>query len=286
MNRYLANIAARSTRNDTQSLIPTTPAPAVFDEGSTLAEKDNFQQDEFIQQNLTPDEPYRIQPVITSEINDKMETPLAEKSIEISYFSRHTERLNSSEAGNALQNNLLETEGIKFEEPLKKITTVPERVNLNENEPAFINKTGLDTLADKKRGNKLKVNKTTKKPGEPAKPYEPANPSERKELKRSIVEQKQFIAPSNEEIKRANKSIPNKADVERIIPNLSGNENNGVIQNTKKPATPKLVIGKISVEILPPIANVPPKVITKVVPSNSKPDKSKSNKLIFGLGQM
>ena len=274
MNRYLANIAARNTQDNTQSVIPATSAPAVFEEGLTAVENNDVQQDVPVQKNLAPVDPIQIQPLKKSEINDGLETPLPEKSTEISYITRHTERLSNLEAGNALQNNLLETEEIKFAEPSKKIVAVAKPVNPNENEPTFINTTGLNALHKKKGGRKQTVNKTAAKPGE------------LNEVKKPIIEQKQFITPSITEIQRINNVIPNKIGVQRIVPNLDGNANNRHIHNKKQQANPKLVIGKITVEILPPIATASPKTITKVVSQTSKPTSSKSNKLIFGLGQM
>jgi hypothetical protein len=51
-------------------------------------------------------------------------------------------------------------------------------------------------------------------------------------------------------------------------------------------SAPKLVIGKISVEILPPAAPQPAKVVTRVVQAPSYSESSKTNKLRFGLGQL
>ena len=290
MNLYLAAITARSAQDDAQSLTTTTAVPTVLDEKSTVAEKDNFRQIEFNQQSLEPDQSYPIHPIKNSII--KNEIPLSEKSSGQSYFSSHTERLNNSESGSAFQNNLYETKGIRFEKPSHKITSIADPVSLNKIESTFNAKTGLNTLLPKKE----KENQTTNVspellaqrtiPGQPSISDGPSKSAEINETTRSVIEQKQFMAPSMELLQNVNKLISNKTGIAQITPNMEVNENNQLIQNKKQLATPKLVIGKIIVEVLPPIATVPPKIITKVVSQTSMPISLKSNKLIFGLGQM
>lgn len=58
------------------------------------------------------------------------------------------------------------------------------------------------------------------------------------------------------------------------------------LRNKTNQPVPKLVIGKIIVEILPPKLPAPQKVITRIVQSSAKETHTKSNKLIFGLGQL
>ena len=63
-------------------------------------------------------------------------------------------------------------------------------------------------------------------------------------------------------------------------------ENDRPLRNKTNQSVPKLIIGKIIVEILPSKLPAPQKIITKVVQPPSKDSYSKSNKLIFGLRQL
>ena len=86
---------------------------------------------------------------------------------------------------------------------------------------------------------------------------------------------------------KINKLLPGNPFVQRITPNQPDQVNKKLVQNNKmNEAAPKLVIGKIIVEILPPKLPAPQKIITRVVESSSKDSFSKSNKFIFGLGQL
>ena len=58
------------------------------------------------------------------------------------------------------------------------------------------------------------------------------------------------------------------------------------LRNKANQPVTKLVIGKIIVEILPPKLPATQKVITRIVQASAKETHTKSNKLIFGLGQL
>lgn len=86
------------------------------------------------------------------------------------------------------------------------------------------------------------------------------------------------------------------ADRIRILPRLvpevlqpvhAAAVNNGTAGMLQKPnAAPKLVIGKITVEVVPPAAPVPQKIITRTVQTSSSASQPKNNRLSFGLGQL
>jgi hypothetical protein len=90
-----------------------------------------------------------------------------------------------------------------------------------------------------------------------------------------------------EESKKENTFKQGSSQLQRIIPSNKDVEPKRRVHssNTNQPA-PKLVIGKITVEILPPKLPAPQKIITRVVQTPAKDNFSKSNKLSFGLGQL
>ncbi|MBK9225657.1 MAG: hypothetical protein IPL67_00980 [Ignavibacteria bacterium] len=101
--------------------------------------------------------------------------------------------------------------------------------------------------------------------------------------------EKQMIAPSVKDKEEKKNTLQPKSDsgIEQLTPNHSGIVNKAAVNNNKtNQPTPKLVIGKITVEILPPVTPTPQKIFTRVVQSASKDSHSRSNKLIFGLGQL
>ena len=274
MNHYLTNIAARSAGDEGKFLNPVSTESAVSDEQSSAEGQDNFQHNELVQQSILPDSANQIQSVKSSGINNKLETPLYVESNARSYFSRHTKRLSGIESGNTSQNDFLETKAVKFEEDSEKAEVMLEPIGPDENKSFIDNKTGLNALPEMTGKMKQTLDFSVHKSGKLNEVVDPVN------------EQKQFISPLTEVTKKADKLVSKKMGVERIVPNLERNENKRHIQNKKQQTNPKLVIGKITVEILPPIATGPPKTITRVVSPSSKPTSSKSNKLIFGLGQM
>ena len=64
---------------------------------------------------------------------------------------------------------------------------------------------------------------------------------------------------------------------------VNDNSNNNNNSNAPKP---RLVIGKIIVEVLPSAKPVPPKIITRTVESPSTANHSKISRLSFGFGQL
>lgn len=282
MNPYLATIAARSAQSGTQSLVPTVSEPTVFDERSRIAENEDFQENESLQQNPEPVQPAQIQPARSPEIKNKV--PVDNRGSEIAYFSKHVERLNNVEVGNTFRDNPLETEGIESEEPSKWIDTIADPVNPKDSVPSP--NTNSNTVSPKKENEKQITIKPPDITAEMGTSDEPSKLGKMDEPIRPVGKQKGLITPSMDEIQKDNKLIPKKTPIDRLIPNMEGNENNRLIQNKKQTANPTLVIGKIIVEVLPPKPNLPPKIIKKVVSQPSQPISSKSNKLIFGLGQM
>jgi len=100
-------------------------------------------------------------------------------------------------------------------------------------------------------------------------------------------EKKAFIHPdvkpqSNEVLNK----IKNSMRPTRLAPVEPVRDSNPQVNRMNNQTAPKLVIGKITVEIVPPVAQPAPKIITRVVQSPSTENHSKINRLSFGLGQL
>jgi len=95
---------------------------------------------------------------------------------------------------------------------------------------------------------------------------------------------------SRPEIKFTNTSLDNKTISPSILPRMNpvqpAVEISSQARNRNNPPSPKLVIGKITVEILPPVAQPATKIITRVVQPPSTENYPKMNRLNFGLGQL
>ena len=160
-------------------------------------------------------------------------------------------------------------------EPSQKITEQSLNAGNNVNETIPVNKTVSKIITEKKELNKSKVEKKDSKTADVVYADE------------EVSVKKQMINPVKDEVQKKNKLQQNNSRIERITPIQPDTEHTKPVQriNINQPA-PKLVIGKIIVEILPPIKPAPQKVITRVVQSPANDHHSKSNKLIFGLGQL
>ena len=281
MSHYLSDIAARSIENDTSSLLPLTPAHNAADTGKAgkfteeNSEPDSVAQNEFVQQSIVPDQPFLSQKVQQSVITNTTESTVPGKNIQPSYLSKHIERGEVDEENSQVKNNLPESVSFKMVEPSQKITVQSFDAGNNVNETIFVNKTVSKIIAEKKELNKSKVEKKDSKPADVAYADE------------KVSVKNQMINPVKDEVQKKNKLQQNNSRIERITPIQPDTEHTKPVQriNINQPA-PKLVIGKIIVEILPPIKPAPQKVITRVVQSPANDHHSKSNKLIFGLGQL
>jgi hypothetical protein len=72
----------------------------------------------------------------------------------------------------------------------------------------------------------------------------------------------------------------------RLSPAQPAPDNNSQVHRKNNQQAPKLVIGKITVEIVPPVVQPSTKIITRVVQSPPIENHSKINRLSFGLGQL
>ncbi len=255
MSLYLLNIAVRSAVSNINGLLPSTPELDTTKPGmaADFSEESNVQDNDMHQQSV----PQHVIPVQPISYQKK------ENNIEPSYFSKHIERAipeeNSHEKNRLSENTILKMKGPSTRTALENVV-----VSHNVYDPLFESKTDSKIIprendTDGTITEILKANKRI--------------PSKSQTINPSIQDQK------------INKLLP--ASIERMIPAQPAQVNKSRVQNNRmNAAAPKLIIGKIIVEMLPPKLPVPQKVITRVVQSSSKDHLSKSNKLIFGLGQL
>jgi hypothetical protein len=287
MSQYLLNIAARNTGSDTKEVLPSVPmlnnaATGIredFIEGNDV--QDNAVQNQSAQQGFVYPQaltPYKVQQAAALNETEK---DLTQKNTETSYFSRHIERVAAEKDNSPVKNKIAETVSFKTDEGISHGAVKNTEDSQNLYETGFVNKTVLKIIPVKE-GTKKQISEEANKKTAATNLNEPVDADE------IIFVEKQIIQPADKTLEVQHKKI-NRSDnmrTERITPNQPDDLNKKPVQNREHEAVPRLVIGKITVQILPPKLPAPQKIITKVVQSPSKDSYSKSNKLIFGLGQL
>jgi hypothetical protein len=282
MSQYLSNIAGRSAGKNSMELMPAIPvyygSESAIDQD--LSEENILQdsslQNQNVPQGILPVQPAAIQMVQQAFVLNNTEIKEPVKNIEPTYFSKHIERVEGEVENSPVKNNRPAAIKYNVEEPFQQSVQEHKEVRLYENEPGFISKKVSKIIPEIKGAENKKEFKTGDEITEAVQENEtiPVFKPRINPLVKDKVQNKNLLKAGNSRIQRitpANKDKQPAGPVHRNHPNL--------------PA-PKLVIGKISVEILPPKLPVPQKVITRVVPSSSNDSHSKSNKLIFGLRQL
>ncbi|MBK7110688.1 MAG: hypothetical protein WAU21_09430 [Chitinophagales bacterium] len=253
MNNYFAKLAARNNQENNHSLLPIISTNTLSNEKALIDEREKLKPTEFAQKNEDfQQDLLTIQPQPKQSILEKNETPELKNNNVTSYLLKHIDRINDFENKDAAINNHYTSEEMKYEDSAKSLKKPKQPLgNLTPNSTKSI-------LSEEDYSN--------------SKSYTEENP--------------EFILPSQIQSLSSNKLISNKKGVERIVSNMGANKNKQLVHNRNQIASPKLVIGKIIVEIISPKTISPPKIITRIVSQNAKPNSSKSNKLSFGLGQM
>ncbi len=304
MNNYLSVIAERNIENDSFSLMPSTPVKTTseselfqdFSDENTLndnpqskSEKPSLipsgplpastagnmlqdsgsenKPDELLsikEQNfknseqVLPSFPQPSQPLTTK---DKVAANASQKNeILLPYITRHVERIIFNEKNISNENDSQTVTGNNA--GLPETVTDYSVINLLEN--TFKNTVGRDNsnlLNDPLSGNKSRDK------------LEPQKIS--------------VLIPEKISEKPGSSKDANRISViERISPSKYAPDSNTAGKNGKNKVTPKLVIGKITVEIIPPVSQPAAKVITRLVQPSETENHPIYNRLTFGLGQM
>jgi hypothetical protein len=298
MSEYLLNIAARSTKNDTNEMLSPTPLFNVADSeivGDFAGENkiqdkpaqnhvgflenkkntpDTYRQNQFV----LPTPSQKAKQVFGSNIT---ETTEQKENSEPSYLSKHIERRDAQEDGGSVKNKATQNVSFKIDAHSQKSREENIEAKAAGYEQIIANKP-IVKIPEKKGTKKPIVGKTALKPLK-TKSNESPHYDETIHVEKHLIKN----LDNEGEAQSMKKILPQHLQIERITPNTANQENLRHVQTNKmNEAAPKIIIGKIKVEILPPKLPAPQKIITKVVQPTSKDSYSKSNKLIFGLGQL
>ncbi len=250
MNNYLSRIASRSIPNNTPALMPATP----FITNNSIDPFQNIGNNQNLF-NPAPDslladkknvQDKSIMPLVNERINQTTPSPKRNYT-EKGYITKYIERV------------LFKDDGTKQQSvKVKGITEDNFSTGRNHGPDKITN--GI--IRDTKDTTGIQI-----------------NPVKDRSDERS----------GHDENKRAGIKTNN---AEQMINNPKETRLNPVPPSLGSPASkttkvaPKLVIGKISVEILPADVAKPTKIITRVVQAPTSSNSSKTNILSFGLGQM
>jgi hypothetical protein len=303
MSNYLSEIVARSIQINDIQLMPTTQGQVKSNQNIQQDFTDiNNPTDDFNQKSesfLTPSTPLQIvsgnstlqefsnknilsdllkQKVLTQkntaqflpnnplqsprvETNDIAESKVLEKIVELPYITRHVQRMIVNETSE------INKEG------LHSAKSTGSNIVYKEHQTGNLENITSKIMNDKpSKGDDSSLLKDSKSID---------NVNDATDTKKTSI-----IHPAvKSDSPKITNDIFNRLNLNYIIPaQLDPGESRPTnIRNNQ--VTPKLVIGKITVEILPPLAQQPPKIITRVVQAPSTENHSKTNRLSFGLGQ-
>lgn len=256
MSNYLSQIAKRNAPDHTPFLIPAMPL-------AKLKEDDPFEQSngdqplsDFVQQG-NPFAANGAEPIVPGEMKREEVRLLQTRSSDTPYITRHVERLKSGE------NN-------------DQWAASPAENVLNH----MI--TGAHSSREVKDNSSAGEGDTATKPI-----LIPAENEDPLEEKRTI---KPFVDLNNPAYR--NSAFDKKTEVFRPAeraPHTKLHPTDPIpsqLPERNKRPVPKLVIGKILVEVIQAEKATSPKIINHVVQAPSNPNGSKTNKLSFGLGQL
>ncbi|MEX2565515.1 MAG: hypothetical protein WD431_06205 [Cyclobacteriaceae bacterium] len=247
MSQYLSTIAARSSVNHNPDLLPSPP-------------EFNATESAIEEESINPNR---------SESNEPG------TFVQPSYFSKYIERVEADDKETPLMNSAQAAFKYEIVKPLQP--SALEKADPDyENKPLFPDKTISKISPLPKEFEKLNAENT----GEKFTVAGSANET-------ISVIRPTLNPPVKEEVEKGNQFPQNNLRIERITPVTPDIDHRGQIhhKNVNQP-TPKLVIGKIIVEILSPVKAPAEKIIQRVVQAPAKDNFSKTNKLMFGLGQL
>lgn len=291
MNSYLSLIAERNTQIENIPLSPVSGKPMPIIDSSDIGENEISRETEFIKHKPDP-----------FQAIENPSKSLSNSEDDIKSTSTNNEKNSFSEIGNPENNyhslqpnkpsigNLSKTRsnGDGRSEIVYFSKHVERQSNFKTKTPINIGPENKETEYES-RVKLLEDSSTSvsmdKNPdySEPSKILVPKKEGKGQVMSSEITSKPEFIDPNSNQQHRADTLIPKRVKRENILPNLKDKE---PLQNKKNTSGPTLIIGKITVEVISPANKVSPKIITKVVSDPSNQGQSKSNKLIFGLGQM
>ena len=236
--------------------------------------QDDGRQDHLDHQENPPVQPVQPQNVRPSDHSVTRDDHVTKKTVERAYFTRFIERMETVREINPEKDQHDQPETSIVKEPAGVISDDPMIINNNLIERKAVPK-GPGIFPEKNSQEEKIIELSGIIPVQET--YDDG----------SVVQQKQNLPPPpKQESKKINEIKPVDSPVERILLSQPVPRENVPVQKDIRQETPKLVIGKIIVEIVPPVNPPPARSITRIVPSTQESGFSKSSKLSFGLGQL
>lgn len=287
MSQYLINIASRNAEVKGNDMLPPSSASNSgilgIDEDST---NENYSQVNEVQyQFIQPNEDIFQEDIIKNkpskfdsnrpEFKETTEITENQKNFDPTYFSKYIERVGTQEKSIHLNNPSADFSRFETKKPYQKSAKnrVESRKNIDESEDVFNTfskgipeKNGTENRLDERFVQEF---------------------SEPHQINPKPVEKNPVSPILEEPDRKEKKNLSDKlSDGNTIAMEPKADDSRNVLRTITNEPSPKVVIGKIVIEILPPIKAPSEKIIQRVARTPSKDNFSKTNKLIFGLGQL
>jgi hypothetical protein len=195
-----------------------------------------------------------------------------------SYITRHVERATVLEKENQDSNH-------SYTRMPTERTNEAGKVDFNKSVQEFIDpEDNKNVFSITERANSDNEKAETKFQKSRQQQYNTLKPSV--PFKQQISLEKQRIVEPTD--RKVSTEIPKKTAERLSLVQPSQKQAESSMAANSKPNrhTPKLVIGKITVEVLPPEKPALPKIITRLIKNTPASEHSKPGKLSFGLGQL
>ncbi|MEO8148094.1 MAG: hypothetical protein ABI723_10675 [Bacteroidia bacterium] len=278
MSNYLSGIVARNIPDNAPSLRPATPlmsTPHSDPFEQTINDQPAFNS---LQQTDSPfnqtNEPPQniIKPVVQKEFKNNIESPIQNKSFDIPYITKHIERLEFIESKEQKEPIATKDAFTSFIPPVKT-----DLIKSNNEEVIEVPvNSSIEPRNKKDKGEQKKESINIEPVFMEQKPM-------------SSIKNPLITPPFKNDKSKKIAPVKNTSNVARLNPVQRSVQHSAPLPkiNTKnnEPA-PKLVIGKIIVEIVQPEKPAPPKVVNRIIQAPSALNSSKTNNLSFGLGQL
>ncbi len=286
MNTYLAGIAARNNMVEHSAFMSMLPSPTVaqhdadamdivenwseIEQSKGIGQPDN----QVIYHHPSLPEPKNIIPPETGR-------SFQESEQKVQYISRHVERMRSEEIILEKHSSPPSQTQSPIETPFAYQNAWPSPNDpLRERDGPKLKREEHDILP---RMTPSDEKETSPAPGQerddfPGNRHSPA-------VSVSVPAPIPVPAPGSVSLK----SSPGGHTVQEIMPRIPdpfSKDKQRLTGESKNQQGPKLVIGKITVEIVPPPASQPQKVITRIVQKPADENNGRMNRLGIGLGQM
>lgn len=276
MNSYLAVIAARNNIAQNQAFMPALPPPPVAEpDADAMDVVEDWSENKQSKSAELPEShgTHHDTPLQVQKNNIRPETgPIVQESErKVQYISNHVERMRYEDKITEQYSSAPSQTHSSIETPFdNQHTTLPPKVPLRERD-----------VPDNLREKVEILTRITPQDGTTTS-HSPGNEQEDITVNRpSPIVSVLSPAPL--------KSSQGKHTVQEIMPRIPesfSQDKQRSAAESKNETVPKLTIGKITVEIVPPPASQPQKVITRIVQKPADDNNGRMNRLGIGLGQL